>query len=737
MKTHKYIMGIALGLLMTTGFLSNQLFAQDTNRVLDEVIIMDSRVSNKAPLTTSTINREELSDNKTETSIPYMLETQPSVVVSGENGKVGATSMRIRGVDATRINVNINGIPLNDPETQAVFWYNIPHLGDMAQSIQIQRGVGASNGGTAAFGGALNLQTRNANSKPYGTADISYGAWNTRQYGISGGTGITKHGFSFDVAYNGLTSDGFLRNGWCDQQSLFASLSHYGEKSIFKAVVIAGSQHTGITWNGASEEQLLEDPTYNDAGAYDIDGNTFYYDNESDNYNQRHYQLYYSYLFNDAWSLNVATDFTHGDGYYEQYKAGKELREYGLVDLLNDSVESDLITRKHMFNSTYTGTISARYTGKKLSLSFGETVVYLDGHRFGDLLWCRDTSYSIDNPEWYRSTSNKLDATTYAKMNYDFNDNFNMYADLQFRYINYKLGGQDDEFVDDHFYMFDYDNDYYFFSPKIGLNYRINDNQRAYFVAGISNREPNRSDIKERLYVGADSVRPETMLDIELGYQIKGQKYFATANAYAMLYKDQLTPSGDRSDVGYTLMENVDKSYRLGIELMAGYKPCKWFSIDGNLTLSMNKIIDYVYTDFEYGVVEYENTFTNVTANTDLSYSPSVVGAFSANFEPVKNFKLALIGKYVGEQYIDNTSRETSRVDDYFVLNFKAGYTWELNNGNEIEAQFVINNLLNHDYRLPSWASDGDWWDGKGTITHIGYLQQPGINCLGRLIYRF
>lgn len=735
MKKRNYIMGFALGLLLTTAFQSNQSFAQDTNRVLDEVIIQDSRVSNKTPLTTTTISREELSENKTETSIPYMLETQPSVVVSGENGKIGATSFRLRGVDATRINVNINGLPLNDPESQAVFWYNIPHLGDMAQSIQIQRGVGASNGGTASFGGAVNLQTRNAQSKPYGTADIAYGAWNTRQYGIAGGTGITKHGFSFDIAYNGLTSDGFLRNGWCDQQSLFASLGYYGEHSIFKAVAIIGSQHTGITWNGASEEQLLEDPTFNDAGAYEFDGNTFYYDNESDNYNQRHYQLYYSYIFDHGWSIHAATDFTHGDGYYEQYKDGKKLREYGLVDVTN-KLKSDVIARKYMRNSSITGTVSARYTHNRFNLSFGETVLYFDGHHYGDLLWCRDTSISITNPEWYHSYSNKLDATTYAKMNFEFNSYLNMYADLQFRYINYQLTGQDDEFIDDHFYMFDYDNNYYFFSPKIGLNYRINDNQRTYLVAGISNREPNRADIKDHLYVN-DSVQPEHMLDIELGYQIKGRRYFATANAYAMLYKDQLTPSGDRSDVGYTLMENVDKSYRLGIELMAGYKPCKWFSVDGNITFSMNKIIDYVYTDFEYGVVENDNTFTNVTANTDLSYSPSIVGAISAKFEPVKNFSLELIGKYVGEQYVDNTSRETSLVDDYFVLNFKAGYTWQLKNDNQIEAQFVINNLLNHDYRLPSWADDSDWWDGKGMITHIGYLQQPGINCLGRLIYRF
>lgn len=325
----------------------------DTVKVLNEVLIKDSRVSEKSPFTTSNLDKRQIAETKTEISMPYMLELQPSVVVSGENGKLGETSMRIRGVDGSRINLNINGITLNDPESQNVFWYNVPNLGGMAQSIQIQRGVGASNGGSS-FGGAINLQTLNATSHPYGQAGISYGSWNTRQYDIAAGTGITKKGFAFDVAYNGQTTDGFVRNGWADQQSLFMSGSYYGERSLLKAVAIIGTQHTGITWNGEDASVLDVNPRYNSAGEYyDAQGNVYYHGNECDYYNQRRYQLYYSYLLSDNWSLKAVADFTHGDGYYENYKVDKKFSKYAI----NADGKSDFIVRKQMLNSAYTANV--------------------------------------------------------------------------------------------------------------------------------------------------------------------------------------------------------------------------------------------------------------------------------------------------------------------------------------------------------------------------------------------
>jgi len=701
--------------------------AQDTVRRLDEVIIQDVRVSNKTPLTTSTLDLKELDDARASISMPYMLETQTSVVASGENGGVGAAYIRIRGVDASRINVNINGITLNDPESQQVYWYNIPNLGGMAQSLQIQRGVGASTGGSPAFGAAINLQTLNARDRAYGEADLGFGSWNTRQYSVSAGTGIMKSGLSFDFAYSGLTSDGYIRSWGTDQQSFFGSASWYGKKTFIKLLTIIGSQTTGITWDGAYDYQLDEDPTYNPSGEYTMDGNTMYYPNETDNYWQRHYQLYISHLLTDQWSIHGALDYTHGDGYYEQYKANKKFSKYGL----SLSGKSDFVTRKEMDNDALTGNLALHYDGGKLSFSFGDHLLYFDGYHFGNVLWCRDTAAHIKDYEWYRYNGTKVDNAVYAKASYDFSDDFNAYADLQLRTVNYKLRGD----ADDLFTM-DFDQDYLFFNPKAGINYRINANQRAYFVAGISNREPTKSDIKDAIGRN-DTVKAETMLDLEMGYQLAYNRWAFNVNLYGMFYKDQLTPSGDLSSSGYALMENVDKSYRIGIELEGGYMFSDWFRMDANLTLSQNKVLDYTFADFADGDADPNL----VTRTTDLALSPNIVGAAIATFTPCKDAKLQLIGKYVGKQYADNTSRECYAIDPYFLLNLKASYTWKLNGTNEIEAQLLVNNLLDHKYRLSAWV--GDWvddWTGPAAAYYYhdrAWLQQPGINFMGRVIYRF
>lgn len=705
--------------------------AQDTVRKLDEVLIQDARVSNKTPLTTSTMNREQLDDARTSVSLPFMLETQPSVVASGENGTIGGTYIRIRGVEPNRINVNLNGITLNDPESQQVFWYNIPNLGGMSQSMQIQRGMGASTGGSSAMGAAINMQTLNARDKAYGQADLGFGSWNTRQYGVSAGSGILKSGLSFDFAYSGLTSDGFVRSWGTDQQSFFGSVSWYGERTLVKLLTIIGNQKTGIAWNGAYDYELVADPTYNSAGMYFMDGNTMYYDNETDNYWQRHYQLYVSHLFTDKWSLKGAFDVMHGGGYYEQYMTADNYYNnspyYGL---------SDVVFRKQMDNMTYTGNAAVNYNGDKLTFSLGDNFIYYDGDQFGRVIWVRDTSLHASLPdEWYKNKSAKLDNSVYAKANYDFNADLNAYADLQLRMVNYRIHGNSDDVLygtaNDG--AFDFTNRYLFFNPKVGVNYRLGDHQRTYFVAGINSREPVRFDIMSA-YANGDTIKPETMLDLELGYQIAHSRWAFNANLYAMLYKDQMTPNGDVL-TGYALMENVDKSYRLGIELEGGYQVTDWFRMDANLTLSMNKVLDLTYFVFEDGDAVQQA----VTGTTDLALSPSVVGAAIATFVPIKNAKLQLIGKYVGKQYADNTSRECYAIDPYFLLNAKASYTWKLKGTNEIEAQLLVNNALNHNYRLNAWvgdyfSNDPSWY---GYYHDRAWLQQPGINFMGRIIYRF
>ncbi|MBQ3709140.1 MAG: TonB-dependent receptor plug domain-containing protein [Bacteroidales bacterium] len=710
--------------------------------LLNEVVINSSYADNKTPLTTSEMSRKQLEEIRLLPSLPYQLELEPSVVVSGENGMVGATSFRIRGVDATRINVNINGITLNDPESQSVFWYNIPNLGGMAQNIQLQRGVGASNGGSAAMGGAMNLQTFAVAPKPYAQADLSYGSFNTAQYGLTFGTGITPSGFAFDMAINGLNSDGFIRNGKSNQTSVFLNGGWYGKRSLFKAVFIMGMQHTGITWDGASAEDLDLDPTYNGVGAYyDEFGNVHYYDNETDNYQQEHLQLYYSFRPNTHWTLNAAFDYTRGDGYYEQYKDNKKPGSYYGLTSLSGTSKSDFIHRKMMDNDGYTGILSAAYQTEKFSATLGNTYLYYNGWHFGNLIWAQD-ELSLDgtNPleineeqpyEWYRNRGQKHDNTAFLKLNYDFSKRFNMYGNLQVRFIDYTLSGMDDSFD-----SIPYHENYLFINPKLGANFQINPENRLYFVAGMTNREPTRSDIKDAIENG-EIVKPETMLDLELGYGLQKADFTLQGNLYAMLYKDQLTPSGDLSSTGYALMENVDKSYRIGLELVAGYRFTHWFSLDGNLTLSQNKILDYTFTDFNDG----DSIMTTYTKTTDLSFSPSVVGAAIATFKPFNGAKLQIIGKYVGKQYCDNTSREVYALDPYFLLNMRASYTWQMKNGSHVDFHLAVNNLTNHQYRLNAWV--GDWVDDYSSTTtnyyyhSRAYLQQPGINFMAGVTVGF
>lgn len=729
---------IACCALAVSFFFGNNAFAQtkDTVKTLEEVMISASRADNKTPLTTTTLDRKTLEENKISFSLPYMMELEPSVVTSSENGSVGVTNMRIRGVDATRINVNINGIPLNDAESQSVYWYNIPNLGGMAQSVQLQRGVGASNGGSAALGGAISMQTFNTTAHPYATTDLSWGSWNTRQYGFVAGSGLGKHGFSFDAAYNGLTSDGFLRGGKTDQQSLFLSASHYGERSLLKLIAIIGKQKSGITYDGATLSEIEQyGSTYHKRGRIkDAFGNISFYDNETDNYWQQHYQLYYSYLLSDYWSITSALDYTYGYGYTESYKDDKDIRgSFGsLYASMNvgDSI-SDYISRKLMRNDAYTATLAARYEKDALSITLGGSYQLYDGDHYGNLIWMeKNNTIDEDHPfdDWYSNDGLKHDATAYAKMNYDFSDRWNIYADLQLRFISYGLHGTDDDYG-----QLDYDTTHLFFNPKVGVNYRIDNQQRAYFVAGISNREAARADIKEALADGTH-MNHETLLDLELGYQLQKPNFHFEGNLYAMLYKDQLVANGKATDSGYNLMDNVGESYRLGVELVGGYRFCKQFSLDGNITLSMNRIVDYQY------VATLNDWYTKTTlslGNTDLALSPSIVGAAVATYRPVENAKLQLIGKYVGSQYADNTSREEVKVPAYFLLNARASYTFHLRNQNEIECQLAVNNILDHDYRLSAYVY-GTYDPSTQTYDNYHYwFQQPGINFMGRVIYRF
>lgn len=700
-------------------------------RTLQEVQVSTTRASHQQALTTTNLSREELEERKDLLSVPRMLEMEPSVVADGEQGLVGNTSMRIRGVDAARINVNINGITLNDAESQSVFWINIPNLAGMAQSLQIQRGVTAAMGGSAAFGAAINLNTLNGSHSPYAQADISVGSWNTRQYGLTAGSGLLGDKYAIDLAYNGLTSDGFIRNGLCDQQSLFLSASRYGERSLLKALVILGHQRSGITWDGASEEELDADPTYNGVGAfYDAFGCVHYYDNETDNYDQRHYQLYYTLMPSSRWAINLAADYTPGDGYDERYKSRKRPSAYGLLSLDDAAAKSDFIYRKYMKARAYTLLGNAKYTVGDLALSFGGTALLHDGQHFGNFLWMQDEEHlaapdgmDLYDYEFYRNRGLKKDLTAFARLDWDVRQGMNTYLDLQYRLVDYSIEG-----IDDDYGCVDYRGQFPFFNPKAGWNWQMDAKNRLYAVAGVSGREPTRADIKDAVGCQRD-IKGERMLDLELGYHYAASRFEAKLNAYAMLYKDQLTANGQLSSSGYALMENVDRSYRLGIEAQAAYSLLESLRLEGNITLSTNKILNYVY---QYDVIDDDwNTLSTdilELGTTDLALSPNLVGAAMATWQPIKALKLQLTGKYVGKMYCDNTSREEMLQPAYFLLNLRAAYAFS----DHVEFSLLLNNLLNHHYRTNAWVSYNALQDGT-PLPLRAYYQQPGFNASARL----
>ena len=484
---------------------------------------------------------------------------------------------------------------------------------------------------------------------------------------------------------------GFIRGGQTNQQSLFLNAGWYGKRSMLKAIAIIGKQKSGITYDGATLNEIeTNGPTYNSRGAYyDANGDFHYYDDETDNYNQQHYQLYYSYLINDYWSFSSALDYTYGYGYTNSYKDDKNIKKSfsSLYAMMNpaDSI-SDYVYRKIMRNDAYTATLSTRYEKDALSLTFGGSYQLYDGKHYGNLVWVEKyNAISEDNPydDWYSCKGKKHDATAFAKMNYEFSDRLNLYADFQVRYISYGLHGTDDKYG-----QLDYDTTHLFFNPKVGVNYRIDDQQRAYFVAGISNREAARADIKEALADGSH-MNHETMLDLELGYHM---------------------PDENGNDV-------EDYTNRFGFLLQ---------------TLS-----DLGFADEDIQINDWYTKTVLDLGTTDLALSPSVVGTLVATYRPVDNAKLQLIGKYVGEQYADNTSRDEVKVPAYFLLNARASYTFRLRNNNEIECQLAVNNILDHDYRLSAYIY-GTYDPSTQTYDNYHYwFQQPGINFMGRLIYRF
>jgi len=704
--------------------------------ITDDVIISATRAGNQAPLAYTNVAGDILEKRNSGQDLPYLLGLTPSFIETSEAGNgIGYTSLRIRGTDASRINVTIDGIPLNDPESQQVFWVDLPDLASSVDNIQVQRGVGTSSNGAGAFGASINIQTRGIENEPFAEINSSAGSFGTFKNNITAGTGMLKDRFAFQMRYSDLRSNGFIERTGSEHNSAFMSALYRTGKSLLKANIILGKEHTGIGWWGVPEEMLAINRRYNPAGEYtDENGVTQYYDNESDNYTQNHYQLIYSLKLPGNLSLHSALHYTMGKGYYEEYKEDDSFLDYGLPPVTIGGAtftETDLIRRKWMSNNFYGFVYSLNYRNERIEASVGGGMNLYSGDHFGRIIWMRYPGAVERDHQWYFNNGDKREASTYGKMSWSVSQKLSVFGDLQYRYIKYSLEGSDDDLKNiGQIHRFS------FFNPKAGLFLTIASNQEAYLSFSVANREPTRTDFKEASGDNKATPHSERLFDTELGYKLRFEKSSFALNMYGMIYKDQLVPTGELSNVGYPIMTNVEKSYRAGAEIIAGFIPADFIGWDFSLTLSRNKIIDFTEYYIDYNTSDWSSVYKSRRLGTvDIAYSPSVIASSDLSIKLIPAIRLHFISKYVGKQYFDNTMNSERMLDPYFFNNMMIDFEPETKHLKGASLQLLVNNIL--DTKYESNAYGGNWFEDGVEKSWSYYFPQAGINFILKLGLKF
>ncbi|RYJ37191.1 TonB-dependent receptor [Flavobacterium anhuiense] len=692
-------------LFLSSIFFSLFSFAQqqDSTKVnqLDDVLVSAVRVTTKTPVSFSNMDKKEIKYRNLGQDIPVLMNYLPSVVTTSDAGNgVGYTGIRVRGSDATRVNVTINGIPYNDAESQGTFWVNMPDFASSVESLQLQRGVGTSTNGAGAFGASLNMLTDSYARKATGEISSSAGSFNTFKNTVKFSTGLLNDHFEIAGRLSTIKTHGYIDRGSADLKSYFLQGTYVGKTTLIKALVFGGTQKTYQSWNGIDGETLNENRTFNSAGMYtDEAGNVRFYDNETDNYNQDHYQLHWSESISDKWSTNFALHYTKGKGYYENYKEDSDMAEYGL-NPVGTVTETDLIRQKWLDNDFYGTTFSAKYVTEKLNVILGGGWNKYEGDHFGKVIWARYASQSELGDHYYDDYSTKTDGNIFAKANYQFTEKLSFYGDLQYRRVRYKANSAETGLVDDTFN---------FFNPKAGLNYAFNEKNTLYFSYARANREPNRTD-----YEGGN-VKPEKLNDFELGWRFNSEKFQLNSNVYYMGYKDQLILTGRLDDVGNPIRANTEKSYRLGFEFDATIALSEKFTLRPNFTLSSNKNVDLAVDGEYYGT-------------TKIAYSPEVIAGNVIVYKPMERLYLSLLQKYVGEQYMNNIELPAAKLADYFVNDFNASYEIKPKTiFQSITITALVNNIFDKKY-----VSNGAMWD-----VYPYYYPQAGTNFLIGLNLKF
>lgn len=736
------------------------------NLLTDEVVIKATRATDKSAIAYTNLNAEEIEAQNFGQDLPILLNFTPSVVTTSDAGAgVGYTGIRIRGSDPTRVNVTINGIPLNDAESQGVFWVNMPDFASSLESVQIQRGVGTSTNGAAAFGASLNLQTNQLKPEPYLELDNSVGSFNTRKHSLLLGSGLIKDRFTIDARLSQIQSDGFIDRAFSDLRSFYLSFGYYGKRSLLRANVFSGAEQTFQAWYGVPEARLRGDLEGMQAFAdrnglneaqrqnlFNADSrryNSQLYDNEIDNYQQDHYQLFYNYDLGSNWQLNTALHYTRGRGYFEQYRYEDAFADYGFEDVQIGSetiTNSDLIRQRWLDNHFYGTVFSLNYEGEKIQFNVGGGWNRYEGKHFGEIIWAEFAPNIPIGSRYYDNDATKTDANLYAKAFYQFTPRLNAFIDLQVRQVRYDFLGLA---IDDLLGSREVNQSVTlpFFNPKVGLTYDLSEQAAIYASFSVANKEPNRDDFTQST---SDSrPEPETLYDLELGYRYQSANLAFRANYYYMHYYNQLILTGAVNDVGAYNRSNVRDSYRMGIELEAAWQINEKLSLNLNATFSQNKVqnfreaidffgspSDLVQLEAEGYTLEAETgQLTRFFESSDLAFSPNIIAGGQITYQAFEGFEIAWLSKYVGEQYLDNTSSSERRLEAFFTNDLRFTYQLSPNFMKNVSLSLLVNNLFAEAYESNGYTYG--YFVGAERISENFYYPQAGRNYLLALRLKF
>ena len=686
-----------------------QLYSQDQEidslnvQKLEEVLVSSVRVNEDIPMAFTNVSKDQIEERNLGQDLPILLNFLPNVVTTSDAGAgIGYTAIRIRGINAQSTNVTINGIPYNDAESLGTFWVDLPDFSSSVENLQVQRGIGTSVNGSSAFGASINILTDKISNDSFLESNNTFGSYNTFKNTLRFSTGLINEVFEFSGRLSKIDSDGYIDRSTSDLKSYFLQFSYKKENTLIKFLNFGGHEITYHAWNGIDGETLRNDRTFNPSGMYtDLNGVQQFHEDELDNYKQDHFQLHWSEIINNNFTSNFGLNLTNGKGYYEQY---------------NENGNEDFITRKWLDNQFIVVNYSLKYSKNKHNIIFGSTYSEYDGDHFGETIWSQNSGDIEFKDLFYNGNGLKKDFNNFLKSVFQISSRFSMYTDLQLRKINYSTDGSTSNIPE-----LKLAKKYSFFNPKFGLNFKLNNKNRVYFSAAKAFREPTRSDYENDL-----NIKPEELIDYELGWSHSSNNLILNTNIYYMNYKNQLVLTGALDDVGSPIRLNSVKSYRAGVEIESGFKVSEKINLAGNISFSENKNIDYV-SKFNGELINF--------GDTDISYSPSFISSVAINYSPNSKLDLSLLNKHVGEQFMSNNGSTFSKLDSYSVMDLNFRYTFdELNLFDELSINLLINNIFSAEYVSNGYyyTYDDTWTDENMTTTieGTGYYPQATRNFL-------